>query len=449
MSRGSPLRVLLLVLLCGVEFGATVVVGSDLSAGDAGNADATVPLKDALAAPGMDMETSKEKCSLVLNLRGSYVLEGIFVMNRVELHVPDLKKWFDENVFWHCACTNDEERGTCVSDGEEKFGVKLQVQDEDDGGGGGGGGSPRQRQPKQITLWLNTGNTFFHIAKSVQARYSHITTGSHLTLVVQESPDAIKDTMQATLSFTWLGRNLTLDVDSSKAYNWLRFTGSLAWPKYMADTLVHAIVQARSAHFRDSELAQNAAAQKQQPCPFSIRYLDIGAGSGFNGILIAATLQVYFPNVCLHVVMTDVTDAATQLIRLNVAKNTGLEAVVTVLQGDMFHPLHDHNMTNYFDAVHFYPPQVSLPAPRDSSSSRSTNGQRCPMCGPDPSMCVSFVCVCAPIQFQCTPSCDRHCARSHPLPTHDHSQTDTSRSTPPLQTPLVQVNTSSRYSTTV
>lgn len=119
-----------------------------------------------------------------------------------------------------------------------------------------------------------------------------------------------------------------LALDTSRAYNWIRFAGYLDWARHLLSVIRRAAPPVREA-------------------PRLVA--DLGGGSGWMSVLLKAHLGQEHEVLC-----TDVAAEALELAGSD-ARTNGLD--ITLAQGDLFEPL-QRRTGPWPDFVFFNPPQI-------------------------------------------------------------------------------------------
>eukprot|EP00750_Incisomonas_marina_P021625 INCI4596.1.p1 GENE.INCI4596.1~~INCI4596.1.p1 ORF type:complete len:444 (-),score=61.43 INCI4596.1:295-1626(-) len=346
---------------------------SGAAANDAPQCTSHKSLETVIAPPA-----GNSGCQLnVSSKRFQYFGQAMLAFESIEISTADLEQFFEENFKWKCS-----EPGKPPP---KATGVILSVRED---------GSRRVLEAA------------FDESHSLSAKYSavarhryRLSTSDTRTVRIVECPLASKRAVQIVVGFHWFGTPVELEVNSSKAFNWLRLGASLSWAYQMSDSLVRDLRLALTNDNESDNIVKkmiNSSSDWQPPttatmvapavarlessgCKSSVRFLDVGAGSGFVSVLVAVALNASFPDapLCFHVVSTDVMEDATQLQESNVRRNH-LQDVITVVLGDMFEPVVEAGFASAFDAVFFYPPQV-----------RRKPIDMCETCGPNASLYVN------------------------------------------------------------
>ena len=298
---------------------------------------------EALLPPGKTVASFGE-CELQFsNVQSSPLYMLAAAMDKYDIYDGNITQWFHKYLDWNCLPT------------AKKSGMKLIATESD-----------------AFEIEVDLRHPSFSLAAQTRKRFDFPHANTMLIRVKQRAGLAPQE-RRMLVHFEWYGRPMVQFLDTAMAFNWLRFTGSLAWARHIVETIVTDYTSALLKNGADINPTKNAATL-DPGCALTYRFLDLAAGSGYLGTLVAAALQVLLPKNCVHVVTSDISETASIVQQRNIDAN-GLGDVATVAVGDMFTPLVEQGMGDYFDSVMMYPPQVV-----------GSTSSRCERCGPHESV---------------------------------------------------------------
>ena len=172
-----------------------------------------------------------------------------------------------------------------------------------------------------------------------------------------------------SISWEWYGEPVTLIVDPAKAYNWIRHIGIFEWMSYAAEKL--------SSEFKQIALYQDDNDDDDEDeCSHTVRFLDMAGGDCHVAILVAIASKSLTGSDCIHAICTDVWAPAVVLQKENIKLNEA-EAFVESMEGDMFQPLAEAGLQDFFDVAFVYPTQLTR---------EEYEEEICTECGPEISL---------------------------------------------------------------